>query len=66
MNFSEATHRLCSDFKLLIFSLNWMPSDTTGHDAGLMTGLSLARGAGDCFDFAAAFLFDGTTDLVKG
>ena len=53
------------DFKLLICSLNWTSSDTTG----LGTGLSLAGvagGSGDCFDFAAAFLFDGTTDFVKG
>ena len=54
------------DFKLLICSLNWTSSDTTGHDPGLGTGLSLARGTGDCFKFAAAFLFDGMTDLEKG
>ena len=54
------------DFKLLIFRLNWMSSDTTGLFTGLGTGLSLASGSGDCFDFAAALLFDGMTDLVKG
>ena len=54
------------DFKLLICSLNWTSSDTTGHDTGLGTGLSLARGSGYCFDFPAAFLFDGMTDIVKG
>ena len=43
------------DFKLLICSLNWTLSDTTGHDTGLGTGLSLA-----------ALLFDGKTDFVKG
>ena len=48
-----------------IFSLNWKSSDTTGHDTGLGTGLSLARGSGYCFDFPAAFLFDGMTDLSK-
>ena len=47
-------------------SLNRTSSDTTGHDTGLGTGLSIARGSGDCFDFAAAFLFDGMTDSVKG
>ena len=57
---------MSSDFKLLICSLNWTSSDTTGHDTGLGTGLNLARGSGDCFDFAAAFLFDGMTDFVKG
>ena len=46
--------------------LNWKSSDTTGHDTGLGTGLSLARGSGYCFDFPAAFLFDGMTDFVKG
>ena len=51
------------DFKLRICSLNWKSSDTTGHDTGLGTGLSLARGSGYCFDFPAAFLFDGMTDL---
>ena len=45
--------------------MNWKSSDTTGHDTGLGTGLSLARGSGDCFDFPAAFLFDGMTDIVK-
>ena len=50
------------DFKLRICSLNWKSSDTTG----LGTGLSLARGSGYCFDFPAAFLFDGMTDIVKG
>ena len=54
------------DFKLLMCSLNWTSSDTTGHDTGLGTGLSLARGSGYCFDFPAAFLFDGMTDFVKG
>ena len=54
------------DFKLLICSLNWTSSDTTGHDTGLGTGLNLACGSGDCFDFAAAVLFDGMTDFVKG
>ena len=54
------------DFKLLICSLDVTSSDTNGHDTGLGTGLSLARGSGDCFDFAAAFLFDGMTDFVKG
>ena len=52
------------DFKLLICSLNWTSSDTTGHDTGLGTGLRLARGSGYCFDFPAAFLFDGMTDFV--
>ena len=47
-------------------NLNWKSSDTTGHDTGLGRGLSLARGSGDCFDFPAAFLFDGMTDIVKG
>ena len=54
------------DFKLLICSLNWTSSDTTGHDTGLGTGLSLASGSGDCFDFAAAVHFDGMIDFVKG
>ena len=54
------------DFKLQICSLNWKSSDTTGHDTGLGTGLSLARGSGYCFDFPAALLFDGMTDFVKG
>ena len=54
------------DFKLLTCSLNWTSSDTTGHDTGLETGLSQAGKSGDCFDFAAAFLFDGMTDVVKG
>ena len=54
------------DFKLLICSLNWMSTDTTGHGTGLGIGLSLARRSGDCFDFAPAFLFDGMTDFVKG
>ena len=53
------------DFKLLICSLNWTSSDTTGHDTGLGTGLSLARGSGYCFDFPTAFVFDGMTDIVK-
>ena len=57
---------MCRDFKLLICSLNWTSSDTTGHDTGLGTGLSLASGFGDCFDLAAAFFFDGMTDFVKG
>ena len=43
-------------------SFNLKSSDTTG----LGTGLSLARGSGYCFDFPAAFLFDGMTDFVKG
>ena len=47
---------------MLICSLNWTSSDTTG----LGTGLSLACGSGDCFDFAAASLFDGMIDFVKG
>ena len=50
------------DFKLLICRLNWTSSDTTGLGTGLGTGLSLARGSSDCFDFAAAFLFDGMHD----
>ena len=53
------------DFTLLICSLNWTSSDTTGHDTGIGTGLSLARGSGDSFDFTAAFPFDGMTDFVK-
>ena len=53
------------DFKLLICSINWTSSDTTGHDTGIGTGLSLARGSGDCCDSTAAFLFNGMTDLVK-
>ena len=53
------------DFKLLICSLNWTSSDTTGHGTGLGTGLSLSHGSGDCFDFAAASLFDGVTDFQK-
>ena len=57
---------MSKDFKLPIFSLNWTSSDTTGHDTRLGTGLSLAGGSGDCFDFAAAFLFDGMTVIVKG
>ena len=39
--------------------------DTTGHDPGVGTGLSLARGSGDCCDFTATFLFNGMTDFVK-
>ena len=39
-------------------SLNWTSSDTTGYDTGLGTVLNLARGSGDCFDFAAAFLLN--------
>ena len=50
---------------MLICSLNLTSSDATGHDTGLGTGLSLARGSGYCFDFPAAFLFDGMTDFVK-
>ena len=46
------------DFKLLISSLNWTSSDTTGPDTGLGTKLSLAPGPGDCCDFTAAFLFN--------
>ena len=53
------------DFKLLICSLTWTSSDTTGYDTGIGTGLSLARGSGDCCDFTAAFLFNDTTDFVK-
>ena len=53
------------DYKLLIYSLNWTSSDTTGHDTGIGTGLSLACGSCDCFDFAAAFLFDGMTFFAK-
>ena len=49
------------DFKLLICSLNGTSSDTTGHDTRLGTGLSLAGGSRDFFNFAAAFLFDGMT-----
>ena len=49
-----------------ICSLNWKSSDTTRHDTGLGTGLSLAGGSGYCFDFPAAFLFDCMTDFVKG
>ena len=66
LNFSAAHHGLCTDFKLLICSLNWTSSDTTGHNTGLGTGLSLARGSGYYFDFPAAFLLDGMTDFVKG
>ena len=51
---------------MLICSLNWASSDTTGLDTGLGAGLSLARGSGYCFDLPAAFLFDGKTDFVKG
>ena len=54
------------DFKLLICSLTWTSSDTTGHGTGRGTGLSLARESGDCFDFSAASLFIGMTDFVKG
>ena len=53
------------DFKLLICSLNWTSSDKTGHDTGLVTGLSPAGGSGD-FLFCTAFFFDGMTDYVKG
>ena len=53
-------------FKLLICSLKWTSSDTTGHDTGLGTGLSLASESCACFDFAAAFRFDGMNDFVKG
>ena len=66
LNFSAAHLGLCPVFKLRICSLDWKSSDTTGHDTGLGTGLSLARGSGYCFDFPAAFLFDGMTDFVKG
>ena len=66
MSFSEAHHGLCPETsKLLICSLNWTSSDTIGHDTGIGTGLSLARGSGDCCDFTAAFLFNGMTDFVK-
>ena len=51
------------DFKLLICSLNWTSSATTGHDTGPGTGLSLAGGSSDCFDFATAFLLDGMADF---
>ena len=54
------------DFKLLICSLKLTSFDTTGDDTGLETGLSLDGGSGDCFDFAAAFIFDGMTDFIKG
>ena len=54
------------DFKLLIYSLNWTSFETTGHYTGLGTGMSLPDGSADCFDFAAAFLFDGMIDFVKG
>ena len=57
---------MSGDFKLLICSLNWTSSDTTGHGTGLGTGLILACGSGVCFDFAAASLYDGMTDFVKG
>ena len=57
---------MARDFKLLICSLNWTSSSTTGHDTGLGTGLCLAHGSGDWFDFAAAFIHDGMTDFVKG
>ena len=53
------------DFKLLICSLNWTSSDTTGRDPGFGTGLSLVRGSGDCCYFTATFLFNGMTDFVK-
>ena len=53
------------DLELLICSLNWTSSDTTGHDTGKGTELNLARGSGDCCDFTAAFLFNGMTDFVK-
>ena len=66
LNFSAAHHGLCPETSNGICSLNWNSSDTNGHDTGLGTGLSLARGSGDCFDFPAAFLFDGMTDIVKG
>ena len=65
LNFS-ASWIMSRDFKLRICSLNWKSSDTTGHDTGLGTGLSLARGSGYCFDFPVALLFDGMTDFVKG
>ena len=45
--------------------MNWTSSVTTGQDTGHGTGLSLARGTGDCFDIATAFLFDGMTDFAK-
>ena len=61
----NASWIMSRDFKLLISSLNWTSSDTTGHDTRLGTGLSLARGSGDCCDFNAAFLFNGMTDFVK-
>ena len=52
------------DFKLLICSLNWTSSDTTGHDTGLGTGLSLAHGSGNCCDFIAALLFNGIEEIM--
>ena len=33
--------------------------------AGSGSRLSLARGSDDCFDFTAAFLFDGMTDFAN-
>ena len=45
-------------------NLNMTSFDTTGHDTGIGTGLSLAPGSSDFFDFAA-FLFDGMTDFVN-
>ena len=62
LNFSAAHHGLCPETSNCEFAA----SDTTGHDTGLGTGLSLARGSGYCFDFPAAFLFDGMTDFVEG
>ena len=49
----------------LLCSLNWTTSGATGHDTGIGTGLSLAQGTSDCFDFTVALLFDGMTDFVK-
>ena len=37
------------DFKFLICSLNWTSSDTTGHDTGHATELSIAGGSSDFF-----------------
>ena len=61
MNFSEAHHGLCPETSNCQFT----SSDTTGHGTGIGTGLSLARGSGDCCDFTAAFLSNGMTDFVK-
>ena len=65
MNLSEAHHGLCPETSLLICSLNWMSSDTTGHDTGLATGLSLAGVSGDFF-ILPQFFFFVMTDFIKG